>query len=261
MSLPVFTAIIRAVKPFTDYLYFHVKGEPLLHPELGEMLDCCAEHGFKVNLTTNGTLIGAVGLQLLEKPALRAIHFSLHSFEGTGVASLSQDEYLREIIEFTRKAVGERELIISLRFWNLDPTSPDTALQAKNRDILAIIEKAFAVPGQIVEAVVPGKGIKLAPNLYLNFDHQFRWPDLADPGETERGFCHALRNQVAILVDGTVVPCCLDGEGIIALGNVLEQDFGRIISGDRARKLYEGFTRKVAVEPLCRKCRYKERFG
>jgi len=238
-----------------------VKGEPLLHPDLGPMLDCSAEHGFKVNLTTNGTLIGAVGDELLGKTALRAIHFSLHSFEGTGGASNSQDEYLQDIMEFTKKAIRETGLIISLRFWNLDSNSPDTALQAKNRGILAIIEKAFAVPGQIVEKVVPGKGIKLAPNLYLNFDHRFRWPDLGDLGETEQGFCYALRNQVAILVDGTVVPCCLDGEGIIALGNVLEQDFGRIITGDRARKLYEGFTRKVAVEPLCRKCQYKERFG
>ena len=34
-------------------------GEPLLHPELGKILDTCAQLDFRVCITTNGTLLAA----------------------------------------------------------------------------------------------------------------------------------------------------------------------------------------------------------
>lgn len=70
-----------------------------------------------------------------------------------------------------------------------------------------------------------------------------------------------LRNQVAILVDGTVVPCCLDGEGIISLGNINEIDFSKIIDSERANNILDGFSRREAVEELCKKCGYRKKFS
>lgn len=106
-----------------------------------------------------------------------------------------------------------------------------------------------------------GSGVKIAKNIYLNQDHEFRWPSLLEKADEGKGFCHALRTHAAILVDGSVVPCCLDGEGVINLGNVHEQKFGDIVGSERAQNLVDGFSRREAVEELCKKCGFRQKFG
>ena len=82
ISVEDFSKRLDQIKPHTDYIYLHVKGEPLLHPKIGQLLDLSHEKGFKVNITTNGTLINKEREKLLNKPALRQMNFSLHSFDG-----------------------------------------------------------------------------------------------------------------------------------------------------------------------------------
>lgn len=260
MPFGSFGVALDALKPYTDHLYLHVKGEPLLHPDLPQMLDLCYAKGFQVNLTTNGTLIQTVGPQLIAKPALRAVFFSLHSLTENA-HQRGCGEYLEPILGFVKQAVAQTTPLISLRFWNLDPGSGENLPRERNRSLLEIVEREFALPYLIEEKITPGKGIKVAPNLFVNYDHPFRWPNPEEPAETEQGFCRAMRTQVAVLVDGTVVPCCLDGEGVIKLGNLFQEDFGEIIAGARAAQIYHGFSAQRAVEVLCRKCRYKERFA
>ena len=67
-------------------------------------------------------------------------------------------------------------------------------------------------------------------------------------------------DQIASLADGTVVPCCLDSEGEIALGNLFETDMETILSSPRARAMREGLTAGKMIEPLCQKCTYARRF-
>ena len=131
----------------------------------------------------------------------------------------------------------------------------------RNRETLEILENEYNLDFKIEEKVQPGKGVKITKNVYLNQDHEFRWPSLLAPEDEGKGFCHALRSQAAILVDGTVVPCCLDGEGVINLGNVKEKSFSEIVDGERANNLVDGFSRREAVEELCRKCGYRQKFG
>lgn len=116
--------------------------------------------------------------------------------------------------------------------------------KSRNRQTLAIIEKEFALDYQIEEKVEPGSGVKIAERVYLNQDHEFQWPSMTAPRDEGRGFCHALRSQAAILVDGTVVPCCLDGEGVINLGNIQQASFTDIVEGERANAIVEGFSRR-----------------
>lgn len=260
MSTDTFGRVLDQIKDYTDYLYFHVKGEPLLHPELGRLLDISHEKGFQVNITTNGTLIRTAAKQLIGKPALRLINFSLHSFDGNEGAQ-NKEEYLKDILTFSRTAIEQSELRIGLRLWNLKEDNEINLEKKRNSELLHLIEQEFALSYQIKEMVEPGRGMKIADRIYLNQDHQFRWPDLKEEEDDGRGFCYGLRNQVAILVDGTVVPCCLDGEGILALGNNTDKPFSEIIESDRAIRLVEGFSRREAVEELCRKCGYRQRFG
>lgn len=226
-----FEKILDQIRPHTKYIYLHVKGEPLLHPRIDQLLDAAHERGFKVNITTNGTLIKKQREKLIGKPALRQMNFSLHSFDGHE-GSENREKYLGDILEFVRDA-REHNVIFSYRLWNLQRDDQTEVDRRKNAETLEILEQEYNLPFKIEERVEPGKGVKIAPNVYLNQDHEFKWPSLLEPEYTGKGFCHALRSQAAILVDGTVVPCCLDGEGVINLGNVNEQSFSAIVERDR----------------------------
>lgn len=254
-----FNKILDEIRPHTKYIYLHVKGEPLLHPRIDQLLDSAHAKGFKVNITTNGTLIKKNREKLLGKPALRQINFSLHSFDGHE-GSENREKYLGDILGFVREA-KEYNTIISYRLWNLQKEHVTDIAARRNRETLEILENEYNLDYKIEEKVQPGKGVKIAHNVYLNQDHEFRWPSLLAPEDEGKGFCHALRSQAAILVDGTVVPCCLDGEGVINLGNVHEKSFAEIVEGERANNIVDGFSRREAVEELCRKCGFRQKFG
>ncbi|MGE7092283.1 radical SAM/SPASM domain-containing protein [Lysinibacillus sp. NPDC048646] len=254
-----FNKILDEIRPHTKYIYLHVKGEPLLHPRIDQLLDAAHAKGFKVNITTNGTLIKKNREKLLAKPALRQINFSLHSFDGHE-GSENREKYLGDILDFVRDA-KEFNTIISYRLWNLQKEHVTEIAARRNRETLEILENEYKLDYRIEEKVQPGKGVKIANNIYLNQEHEFRWPSLLAPEDEGKGFCHALRSQAAILVDGTVVPCCLDGEGVINLGNVNQTAFTDIVEGERATNIVDGFSRREAVEELCRKCGYRQKFG
>jgi radical SAM protein with 4Fe4S-binding SPASM domain len=255
-----FTKTLDEIKPHTDYIYFHVKGEPLLHPKIDELLDISHAKGFKVNITTNGTLLAKNKHKILPKPALRQMNFSLHSFDGHP-GSTNKEAYITSILTFAKEAVAQTEMIISLRLWNLDTDNTTNLERSRNREVLAMIEREFDLDYKIEEKFVRGKGTKIAERIYLNQDHEFEWPDLKEDEDEGKGFCHALRNQAGVLIDGTVIPCCLDGEGVINLGNIHKTPFSEIVEGERANRLYDGFSKREVVEELCRKCGYRKRFG
>lgn len=260
MTIETFSKILDQIKPYTDYIYLHVKGEPLLHPEFDKFLDLSFEKGFQINITTNGTLIHKVQDMLLSKPALRQINFSLHSFDSNE-SGQSREEYAADILTFAREAMEKSQIIVSLRLWNLTEDRSADVADRRNNELLAAIEKEFDLSFKIQEEVIPDRGIRIADRLYINQAHLFTWPDLKEKEDDGHGFCYGLRSQAAILVDGTVVPCCLDGEGVINLGNIHTTPFSTIIDSQRARDIVDGFSRKEAVEELCRKCGYRQRFG
>ncbi|TXC89362.1 radical SAM protein [Metabacillus litoralis] len=260
ISIEDFTKRLDQIKPHTDFIYLHVKGEPLLHPKIDKLLDIAHEKGFKVNITTNGTLINKNKHKLLNKPALRQMNFSLHSFDGHE-GSKDKLGYVTSVLSFIKEATSQSNLIVSLRLWNLTEDNSENVVKEQNREVLEIIEKEFDLDYKIEEKVVPGSGVKVAERIFINQDIEFQWPALHEEEDDGKGFCYGLRNQAGILANGTVIPCCLDGEGVINLGNINDANFSDIIEGERANKLVDGFSQRVAVEELCRKCGYRKRFG
>ncbi|MFL0267157.1 radical SAM/SPASM domain-containing protein [Candidatus Clostridium radicumherbarum] len=256
MSLETFEKILIDIKPYSDFIYLHVKGEPLLHPKIDEFLEISEAYGFKVNLTTNGTLIDKVICKIINKKALRQINFSLHSFDANET-DFTLESYLNSIISFTLEAV-KNNIIVSYRLWNLDE---DIKSLEKNRHILNIIETAFDLNYKIEEKLMESRGVKLLENVYLNAASRFNWPQKDLVRSDTTGFCYGLRDQTAILVDGTVIPCCLDGEGVINLGNIHITSFKDIIEGSRAAALYESFSNRHVIEDLCKNCDYRRRFN
>ncbi len=260
ISLEDFSLRLDQIKPYTDFIYLHVKGEPLLHPKIDQLLNISHEKGFKVNITTNGTLINKKKQRLLNKPAIRQMNFSLHSFDGHP-GSTDKEGYVKSVLSFIKEATSQSDLIVSLRLWNLTQDNMTNIDKQRNRQLLEIIEKDFDLPFKIEEKVSPGSGVKIAERIFINQDSEFQWPALHEEEDDGKGFCYGLRNQAGILANGTVIPCCLDGEGVISLGNINDTSFSDIIEGERAQKLVDGFSQRVAVEELCRKCGYRKRFG
>lgn len=266
MKKEFFEEILEQIMGYTEHVYLHVKGEPLLHPELLSFIELCAAYNYHVNLTTNGTLLKKAEDELLLKPALRQVNISLHSFDANAYKK-TIDDYLGDIFSFAKKAVAAGRPLISLRLWNLEEekmraiAAQDTTQLEKNRHILEKIEKAFSLPYRIEETLLPGRGIRLAPTLFLHQAARFQWPDIDLPIINETGFCYGLRDQIGILADGTVVPCCLDGEGKAPLGNLHDSTFEDIVEGPRAKAIYEGFSGRKAVEGLCKRCGYRQRFN
>ena len=248
MSAQEFSLVLSRLEGYVQYVYLHVMGEPLSHPQLAELLALAAARERKVCITTNGTLLARQTKTLLAAPTLHKVSVSLHSFEGNDGAQERERQYLEEVWSFAARAAAQG-VIVALRLWN------EGGAETRNGVIEAFLHEKC--PGEWPEP--RGGSFRLRDNLYLERAKKFDWPDLS---AQERGtqFCYGLRDQLGVLVDGTVVPCCLDHEGDVALGNLFTQPLTEILTSPRACTLREGFSRRKPAEELCRRCGFAARF-
>lgn len=248
MTAAEFNCIVGKLCGHTEYVYFHLLGEPLTHPELPELLHIAASYGMNCCITTNGTLLAEKAAVLMNAERLYKLSVSLHSFEANfSEGALTQ--YLENVWAVCSR-LAQHGTICALRLWN------DGGADKLNS---AILDFLHAKCGGEWSKTRMG-GYKLADNLYLENAAKFDWPDSAAP-EQQVQFCHGLRDQIGVLCDGTVVPCCLDADGSIALGNIFEQSLDEILQSPRAKALYDGFSNRTPSEDLCRRCGYASRFN
>ena len=247
MTEEEFAFLLPKLRPYTDFLYFHLMGEPLLHPKLGRFLELAYGFGFKVILTTNGTLLHKQQSVLLSSPGLHKVNISLHAFEAND-PNMPFSEYLEHCFRFGQAAEGK--LITVYRLWN------GGGAEKLNEDILNTMKSFFPKPW-----IEERRGIRIGEKVFLEYGDKFDWPDLSAEEGGSQVFCYGLRDQLGVLCDGTVVPCCLDHEGDLALGNLFTQDLQDILQSERAQAIYHGFQCRNAAEELCRKCGYARRFG
>ena len=246
MTEEEFSSLLPKLAPWSDYLYFHLMGEPLCHPRLQHFLAIAGEHGFKVILTTNGTLIGKHQEMLLASSSLHKVNISLHAFEANDL-NMPFEAYLQKCFSFGKAAQGKK--LVVYRLWN------NGGLDERNQEILNALEEHFPKPWESQR-----RGIRVAEKIYLEHGDKFDWPDLTAQEGSDQVFCYGLRDQIGILCDGTVVPCCLDHEGDLALGNLFRNSMEEILATPRAQAIYQGFQNRTAAEELCRKCGYARRF-
>ncbi len=250
MSVEEFQFVVEKIKPFTRYLYLHVLGETLLHPHIGEILDIAHANNLFVNITTNGSLIEKHKNLLLNKP-IRQLNISLHDWEEN-ISSAELDQKLIDLFQFVQQITPTT--YVSFRLWNKigDVVSPFT------EKCLSVISDYFHTEKQALLDQLSIQNIRLAEHIFLQNADRFDWrisTSLNDP--TNIKTCYALREHVAILSDGSVVPCCIDADANLLLGNIFTDDLTEILSSPKAKNIREGFLQGEAVEEYCRSCGFR----
>lgn len=254
MSVEDFKKVITQAAPLAKEICLHLMGEPLAHPQIKEILKICDENSVKIQLTTNGILIKRYQELLLNSKCIRQVNFSLQSYKDN-FPNKDLRQYLIPILGFSLMLQEKRpEVYVNLRLWNVDAESMD------NEEIFQEVEKFYDI--EIKRSVDVGniKSKRIWNRVYLHFDSRFEWPDMEIPYQGDKGRCHGILNHIGIHANGVVVPCCLDKEAQINLGNCLEQDLKEILSSKRAQAMKVGFESNKRVEELCKHCSYITRF-
>ena len=234
-----FKLILKKIKPYTSYLYFHILGEPLLHPLINDFIDYATDMGFFVNITTNGYLID----RIKKNKNIRQINISLHSYDEKYCVNLK--DYLNGIFNISNKL--SNNTYISYRLWTNNKY---------NKKIIALINNHYNL--NIDDSFT---NIKLAKNIYINQQKEFIWPSKDGSINDLNGKCYGLIDHIGILSDGTIVPCCLDGNGIINLGNIFSDNLEDILISKRVKKIIDGFKENKKIEELCQKCNFNSRLN
>ena len=247
MSVEKFEEIVRKIHKHTQLVCLHIKGEPFLYNHLKEILNILEKYKLKANITTNGTLIKQKLETLKNSKAVRQINFSIHSIMQNENIN---KQYLQDIFESVEKL---ENVIISYRLWNLD----DINENEKNIEILNCLKEYYNMP-QLLEQVKENDFIEIGNKKYINLDTIYEWPSLDKEIVSTKGNCYGLVNQIAVLVDGTVVPCCLDQNGVINLGNIFEADLENILNSEMAEKILDGFKCNKLIHSLCQRCGFRE---
>lgn len=232
MTLSDFKKILTKLNGYTKYLYLHVLGEPLMHPKINEFINEASKN-FYVNITTNGYLIKNIA----DNKNIRQLNISLHSFDTKYKISL--EDYMDNIFYVVDKL--KNNTYISFRLWVKNKYS---------NEIIKLINKRYNSNIKKVD------NIKISKNIYLNIHDEFIWPDLENNIHNNNGKCYALKDHIGILVDGTIVPCCLDSLGTIKLGNIFEENLENVINSKRYLEMLEGFKNNKKTEELCKKCNF-----
>ena len=245
MSKEEFEFILDKLTQHTKYIYYHLMGEPLTHPLLPDFIKLAGEYGYKSIITTNGTLLNKRKDELLSA-GVHKVNISLHSFEdGDDDSYIS---YVSSLADFA-KAAADAGTIVVFRLWNKGYDG------GKNEFALNLL--AQNITGDWAENT---RGIRVRDKIFVEFGERFEWPDSNAEIKGNKFFCYGLKDQFGILADGTVVPCCLDSDGVINLGNIFSEDINSILSSERATAMVEGFKQGKASETLCKKCGYAQRF-
>lgn len=269
MSVDQYRLALSKVADSADWICLHLMGEPTAHPQFAEICRITLAQGKPIYLVTNGVLIDRHRELLTEAPFFHQINFSLQSY-WDNFPHRPLEPYLDKLISAARLVQSAfPKTYINFRFWD------DGEISDQSNYCLNYLTKAYANchlkslsnganEGNSIVRVQPGrnKRVQLSERTYVHFDSRFEWPSLEQPDYGSKGRCNALQTHIGIHADGTVVPCCLDKEAALALGNLFETDqtLDQIVQSRRAQNILNGFKAGERTEELCRHCQFINRF-
>ena len=244
MTMDEFALVLDKINGQTDYIYYHLMGEPLTHPQLPDFIKLAGKRGYKSIITTNGTLLSKRSNEILSS-GVHKINISLHSFENGTYDE--HTEYICRLADFAKKA-ADNGIIIVFRLWNKGFDD------GKNEVVSDILKEN--IEGEWAENT---RGIRIRKKIHLEWGEKFEWPDSNAEIKGGKITCYGLKDQFGILSDGTVVPCCLDNNGDIPLGNIFDEELEVILNKEKTKFIKSNFGNGKIVCDLCKTCGFLKR--
>jgi radical SAM protein with 4Fe4S-binding SPASM domain len=257
MSLDFFESTIKEAKKFTNEIACHVVGDPLTLSNLSDYLDVIHKYKMRAMLTTSGYFMKKHSYETLFHPCVKQINISLNAFNKNDT-TFTFEQYIKPILAFCHEKVKRKEeSFINFRMWNLDESMSEENF---NLELFKKLNSEFNTALDLKDLdPKEKKSIRLEYKVLLHFDNYFEWPSLGNKNHGH-GTCQGLNSHIGILADGRVVPCCLDNDAVMELGNLKKQPLKEIVYGKRATDIVEGFKVANCSEEMCLKCSYKDRF-
>ena len=240
MSPDEFKIVLSKIKDYTDSIYLHVKGEPLIHSKIDEILSICDDNKINVRITTNGVLLKK-NKDILLKHNIKQINVSLHSENNKA-------NYFDDV--FNTSDELSKKITIIYRIW----------INKLSTIIVDKIIDYYKLSTEIVDKIKNEDNIKIKDNIYLDKDYEFDWP-IINNNKNNYGTCLGTKTHIAILSNGKVTPCCLDSDGVINLGNIFDSELKDILDTKLFKEINNGFKNNILVCDLCKSCTYRNRFN
>lgn len=241
MDLNNINNYLDQIKPYCNYVYLHILGEPLLHPDIEKILQLLDEKDMQLQLVTNGVLLNR-HFDLIKHKCLRKLSVSVHSVNGLHI---SPDYF----ITIDKLISSDTKAIIDLRFYDEENLSQDL------KDYLNRLKSIYGF-----KQTSRKDSYKLKENVYVSFAELFEWPDMKHEIISEEGSCHGGIDMLAINVKGEVTLCCLDPLAYNSLGNLKETAFKDIIESAEYKKICTDLKNHKINKELCKRCSYRLRF-
>ena len=233
---------LEQIKEISKYIYLHVLGEPLLHKDFSYILKLLDDKKINLQLVTNGILLYKYP-HLLEHDCIRKLSISLHSINNLQV----NDNYFKTIKRIIK---DNKKKIIELRFY--DQNNLSQKLISFLNELKE--EYSFKILNQY-------NSYKLKDNIYIVSQKMFNWPKLSDPYIGNKGKCHGIKDQIAILHNGMVTTCCLDAVGKNVFGDLNVSSLKEILESSLYKKALKSLNENKLTFPLCMHCDYRLRFN
>ncbi|WP_164499060.1 radical SAM/SPASM domain-containing protein [Helicobacter pylori] len=248
MPLELFEKICKEAAPLTPIITFHVLGDPCKLKNLNHYLNAAKRFSLKVDLVTSGAYL--CDFETLLQDAIYQISISLDAGLDNH-NKLNQHRYIQKILEFCRyKCEKNSEVFLNLRI-------QDGTLEKHQNLIKPFLESFECVS---LETLKSQGRARLFKKSFLNIQKTFKWPNLNAPNplnqESKIPYCYGLIKQIAILSNGVVVPCCMDTQAHINLGDLNHTPLKDILNSQKAMAIKTHFLKGEALELLCKNCSY-----
>ncbi|MGL2702246.1 radical SAM/SPASM domain-containing protein [Helicobacter pylori] len=248
MPLELFEKICKEAAPLTQIITLHVLGDPCKLKNLNHYLSTARRFSLKVDLVTSGAYLH--DFETLLQDAIYQISISLDAGLDNH-NKLNQHRYIQKILEFCRyKCEKNSEVFLNLRI-------QDSTLE-KHQNLIKPFLESFEYVS--LENLKSQGRARLFKKSFLNIQKTFKWPDLNAQNplnqESKTPYCYGLIKQIAILSNGVVVPCCMDTQAHINLGNLNHTSLKDILNSQKAMAIKTHFLKGEALELLCKNCSY-----
>lgn len=243
MGLENFEKIAKKIHNKARIFTFHILGDPLCLPDIKAYVEVAQKYNMSLELTSSAFYLDENIQKLLyEAKNIRQINFSLASFFSQNKKSF--DEYTRPLLEFL--SLDFKHKFVNLRLWNLD----------KNAEFLKTNERFYSLFEDFFKIKINTKEPRIRLKDYVILEQKYRFDWSFKNTVQESGYCHALSKQIGVLSNALLVPCCMDYDGVLSLGNLLDSDLDELLKGKKAMDMKEGFKKGILTQELCKKCSF-----